>query len=70
MDEIEKKIRINLKREIEACGKPKSVIADELGISRLTLSQYLSGKVLPSLPTYARLCKVIDCSPNDILDFE
>lgn len=70
MDEIEKKIIINLKREIEACGKPKNVIADELGISRPTLSQYLSGKVLPSLPTFARLCKVIDCSPNDILDFE
>lgn len=70
MDEIEKKIKINLKREIEACGKPKSAIADELGISRPTLSQYLSGKVLPSLPTFARLCKVIDCSPNDILDFE
>ena len=70
MDEIEKKIRIKLKREIEAGGTPKCVIADELGISRPTLSQYLSGKVLPSLPTFARLCKVIDCSPNDILDFE
>lgn len=70
MDDIENKIRINLKREIEACGKSKSAIADELGISRPTLSQYLSGKVFPSLPTFARLCKIIDCSPNDILDVE
>lgn len=65
--ELEKRISNNLKREIELCGKPKSVIADELGISRPTLSQYLSGKVLPSLPTFAKLCEIIDCSADDIL---
>ncbi len=65
--ELENKISENLKREIELCGKPKSLIADELGISRPTLSQYLSGRVLPSLPTFAKLCKIIDCSADEIL---
>ena len=65
--ELEKRISENLKREIELCGKPKSVIADELGISRPTLSQYLSGRVFPSLPTFAKLCKIIDCSADEIL---
>ena len=65
--ELEKRISENLKREIELCGKPKSVIADKLGISRPTLSQYLSGRVFPSLPTFAKLCKIIDCSADEIL---
>lgn len=49
------------------CGKSKSQIADELGISRPTLSQYLSGKIFPSLGMFARLCKILDCSSDDIL---
>lgn len=66
--DYEEKIKRNLKREIETCGKPKSYIADRLGISRPTLSQYISGRILPSLTTFARLCEVIDCSPDDILE--
>ena len=66
--DYEEKIKRNLKREIETCGKPKSYIADQLGISRPTLSQYISGRILPSLATFARLCEVIDCSPDDILE--
>ena len=60
-------IRGNLKKEIETCGKTKSQIASELGISKPTLSQYLSGRAMPSLVTFARLCDVIDCSADDIL---
>ena len=66
--DYEEKIKRNLKREIETCGKPKSYIADRLGISRPTLSQYISGRILPSLATFARLCEIIDCSPDDILE--
>ncbi len=57
----------NLKREIELSGKTKSEIAKELGISKPTLSQYLSGKIFPSLTTFARLCEIIDCSADEIL---
>jgi transcriptional regulator with XRE-family HTH domain len=71
MEELnETKISNNLKREIETCGKTKSQIARELGISKPTLSQYLSGKVFPSLPTFARLCKIIDCSADEILGLD
>jgi len=62
-----KTIRENLKKEIETCGKSKSQIASELGISKPTLSQYLSGRAMPSLVTFARLCDVIDCSTDEIL---
>ena len=67
MNKIDKEISERLKNEILTCGKSKSQIADELGISKPTLSQYLSGKILPSLGTFANLCKILDCSSDDIL---
>ena len=57
----------NLKNEIEQSGLKKSEIADSVGISRATLSQYLSGRAQPTLSTLAKLCKVLDCSADDIL---
>ena len=68
MDELNLKIIENIKREIESCGKSKTEIAKELGISKPTLSQYLSGRAMPSLTTFAKLCKVIDCSADEILN--
>lgn len=63
----ENQISENLKKEIELCGKTKTEIAKELGISKSNLSQYISGKINPSLPTFAKLCQIIDCSSDDIL---
>ena len=63
----ENQISENLKKEIELCGKTKTEIAKELRISKPTLSQYISGKIYPSLPTFAKLCQIIDCSSDNIL---
>ncbi|MDD6903029.1 MAG: helix-turn-helix transcriptional regulator [Eubacteriales bacterium] len=68
MKTVEQQITERLKTEIETSAKTKTQIADELGISKPTLSQYLSGRILPSLVTFARLCKILDCSADDILD--
>ena len=70
MEATEQTIRENLRKQILLCPKSKSQIAGELGISNPTLSQYLSGRILPSLVTFAKLCKVIDCSADDILGLE
>lgn len=67
MNTLEMQISANLRKEIETCGKSKTQIAQELGISKPTLSQYLSGRIMPSLPTFARLCAILDCSADDIL---
>ena len=67
MKTVEQQITERLKTEIETSTKTKTQIADELGISKPTLSQYLSGRILPSLVTFARLCKILDCSADDIL---
>lgn len=68
MKTVEQQITERLRTEIETSTKTKTQIADELGISKPTLSQYLSGRILPSLVTFARLCKILDCSADDILD--
>ena len=70
MDNVEKKIAEKIKNEIITSPKSKTQIADELGVSKPTLSQYLSGRILPSLGTFARLCKILDCSADDILNFD
>ena len=57
----------NLKIEIEQSGLKKSEIADAIGVSRATVSQYLSGRAQPTLATLAKLCAVLDCSADDIL---
>lgn len=58
----------NLKNEIEQSGKSKTQIAKEIGVSKPTVSQYLSGKIQPSLSTFARLCVCLNCSADEILN--
>ena len=67
---LDKEITKNLKEEIELSGISKTEIAKKVGISKPTLSQYISGKIMPSLPTFAILCKVLDCSADDILNLK
>ena len=57
----------NIKREIEQSGIKKSDIALALGISRATISQYISGRAQPTLANLSKLCAVLDCSADDIL---
>ena len=65
LDEI---ISKNLKEEIEQSGKTKTEIARAIGVSNPTISQYLSGKIQPSLSTLSKLCTFLNCSADDILD--
>ena len=58
----------NLKREIETSGKSKTEIAKAIGVSRPTVSQYLSGRIQPTLATLSKLCSFLDCSADDILN--
>ena len=60
----------NIKREITQSGMKKSDIAKAIGVSGATVSQYLSGRAQPSLSTLAKLCAVLDCSADDILNLK
>jgi transcriptional regulator with XRE-family HTH domain len=65
LDEI---ISKNLKEEIEQSGKTKTEIAHAIGVSCPTVSQYLSGRIQPTLATLSKLCNFLGCSADDILD--
>ena len=65
LDEL---ISENLKQEIEQSGKSKTEIARAIGVSNPTVSQYLSGRIQPSLSTLSRLCTFLNCSADDILN--
>ena len=67
LHQIEKQIQKRLRDAIETSGLSLTVIAEKVGIAIATVSYYKSGKKLPTLPTLAVLCKVLDVSPNDIL---
>ena len=60
----------NIKAEIESSGKSKSEIAKALGVSNPTVSQYISGRIQPSLATLSKLCTFLDCSADDILNIK
>ena len=65
LDEI---ISKNLREEIEQSGKSKTEIAQAIGVSNPTISQYLSGRIQPSLSTLSKLCTFLNCSADDILN--
>ena len=67
LDEI---ISKNLKQEIEQSGKTKTEIAKAIGVSNPTVSQYLSGRIQPSLATLSKLCSFLNCSADEILNIK
>lgn len=67
LDEI---ISNNLKEEIEQSGKTKTEIAKAIGVSKPTISQYISGRIQPTLATLSRLCNFLGCSADDILEIK
>ena len=56
MNDLDKQISENIRREIETSGLTKSEIARALGVSRPTVSQYVSGRIQPTLAMLSRLC--------------
>ena len=58
----------NLKKEIEQSGLKKCDIAKAIGVSKATISQYLSGRAQPTLATFSKLYSVLDCSADEILN--
>ena len=60
-------IRRKLVDAIRHSGLSQVEIAAKLGIAQPTVAQYLSGRAMPALDTFANLCIVLDLDPSDIL---
>ena len=60
-------IQKRLANEIKNSGLTQTQLANLLGIKQPTIGQYLSGRAMPALDTFANLCVILDVDPADIL---
>jgi transcriptional regulator with XRE-family HTH domain len=65
--EAQETIKKRLREEIRNCGMSLTEIAQRLGVSVSIVAQYCNTKKLPSLDTFAVLCKILDVSSDYIL---
>lgn len=63
----QEEIKKRLHEELTASGKSQTKIAQALGIKQQSVQQYLSGRALPSLDTFANLCEILELDPAYIL---
>lgn len=60
-------IRNNIQKAIRQSGMTQTELAKKLNVYQSAVGQYLSGRALPSLDTFAKLCAVLDLDANEIL---
>ncbi len=60
-------IRAKLQEAIKQSGLSQTEIAKKIGIGQQTVSEYLHGKSMPALDTFANLCAVLDVDPAELL---
>lgn len=60
-------IRIQVIEAIKESGLSQTELAKKLRIKQPTVSDYIHGKSMPALDTFANLCEVLDLDANEIL---
>lgn len=60
-------IRKRLVREIKESNMTQAELAEKIGVKQPTIAQYLSGRAMPALDTFANLCKVLGVPSDYIL---
>ena len=60
-------IRERLQAAIKQSGLTQTELAKRLNIYQSAVGQYLSGRAMPALDTFANLCAVLDVEPAYIL---
>ena len=64
---VQEQIQKRLIEAIQQSGMKQNEIAAKTNIRQQTISDYLTGKKLPALDTFANFCKAIDADPAYIL---
>ena len=62
-----KQIQEKIIQSIKESGLTQTELAKKLGIKQPTVGQYLSGRAMPALDTFANLCEILDLDPAEIL---
>ena len=60
-------IQQKLAETIRQSGLTQTELARRLNIKQPTVAQYISGRSMPALDTFANLCVILDVDPADIL---
>ncbi|MDE6442426.1 MAG: helix-turn-helix domain-containing protein [Clostridia bacterium] len=60
-------IQIRLADAIKQSGLTQTAIAQQLQITQSAIAHYIKGDILPSLDTFANLCKLLEVDTNYIL---
>lgn len=60
-------IRARLQEAIRQSGMTQTELAKRIGVIQQSIAQYLSGRSMPALDTFANLCAVLDVDPAYIL---
>ena len=60
-------IRERLQEAIRQSGMTQTELAKKTGVIQQSIAQYLSGRAMPALDTFANLCAVLDVDPAYIL---
>ena len=63
-------ISAKLAEAIQQSHLTQTEIASKIGVRQQQISSYLTGKTLPALDTFSRLCAVLDLDANEILCVE
>lgn len=66
LSEIQPKIA----EAIRQSGLTQNALALKIGVKQQTIAQYLSGRAMPALDTFANLCAVLEVSADYLLGLE
>lgn len=70
MTEIElmQKIGDNMAYELRECGITRQELADEIDVSKSTISRYIKGELMPSLKNIINMSFFLGCDIADLVN--
>ena len=70
MTEIElmQEIGDNIAYELRECGITQQELADDIGVSKSTISRYIKGEIMPSLKNIINMSFSLDCDIADLVN--
>lgn len=56
-----------LEKVMKEKGFTQEALAEMLGIKIPNISRWINGHVCPTIDTVAKICKCLNCTPNDLI---